>query len=196
MASTYNNTWHSTVPILKSREWLQCAMCNWDCIHWPSDSHQTLKAKCHVGRSKVTLKGQSAHSRDLLTLPPQRWYNIAKITVHHVWKMTTTQILHIAVCELLYQGQLLVHLQLQYYSMNFIYIMYTRKVGLSDSSVWKTGLSWQRQTCLSHAGIREPNLSHDCASGEALAYNVHIHSKICRPLCRKKCYFYWSVCVY
>ena len=26
-----------------------------------------------------------------------------------------------------------------------------------------------RQTCLSHAGIREPNLSHDCASGEALA---------------------------
>ena len=26
-----------------------------------------------------------------------------------------------------------------------------------------------RLTCLSHAGIREPNLSHDYASGEALA---------------------------
>ena len=26
-----------------------------------------------------------------------------------------------------------------------------------------------RQTCLSHAGIREPNLSRDYASGEALA---------------------------
>ena len=26
-----------------------------------------------------------------------------------------------------------------------------------------------RQTCLSHAGTREPNLSHDCGSGEALA---------------------------
>ena len=45
-----------------------------------------------------------------------------------------------------------------------------RKVGFSDSSVWKTGLSNKaRQTCLSHAGIREPNLSHDYASGEALA---------------------------
>ena len=31
-----------------------------------------------------------------------------------------------------------------------------------------------RQTCLSHAGTREPNLSHDCASGEALALLEYI----------------------
>ena len=27
-------TWDSTIPILKSREWLQCAMCNWDLKLW------------------------------------------------------------------------------------------------------------------------------------------------------------------
>ena len=31
------------------------------------------------------------------------------------------------------------------------------------------------QICLSHAGTREPNLSHDCASGVALAYFTYIH---------------------
>ena len=39
-----------------------------------------------------------------------------------------------------------------------------RNVGFSGSSVWKTGLSCQaRQTCLSHTGIREPNLSQSVA---------------------------------
>ena len=29
-----------------------------------------------------------------------------------------------------------------------------------------------RQTCLSHVGTREPNLSHDCTSREALASSL------------------------
>ena len=73
----------------------------------------------------------------------------------------------------------------------------------SDSSVWKTGLA--RQTCPSHAGIREPNLSHDCASGEALASSIHkscvwsrvllvIGMVLCIPHCKDSlCTHEWRI---
>ena len=44
-----------------------------------------------------------------------------------------------------------------------------------------------KQTCLSHAGIREPNHSHDCASGEGLASCMYVYSASCNICMHSVC---------